>query len=195
MKFAQRKRKSKRQKIRQWIWPQGGWWRTTQYVWSKVRRLSDTPHVIAVGFAAGAFASFTPLWGFHFVVALLLAWMLGGNLLASALGTIVGNPITFPFIVPAIYEVGVLVLGARGGNNVEQFDLWDGLLSGRLDAIWPTWKPMLVGGAIVGPVAGAICYVAVRMMVSAYQARRKGRLKPSNKRPRAGEGHQVEKKA
>ena len=60
----------------------------------------DLPRLaeVAAGVAAGAFTSFTPFMGLHFLFAALFAWAIRGNLLASALGTFVGNPLTFPFI-------------------------------------------------------------------------------------------------
>jgi uncharacterized protein len=174
MRFRRREERTRAQRMRQWIWPESGWWRTFLYIWRKVWRLADSPHAIALGFAAGAFASFTPLWTLHFVVAALVAWVLGGNILASAFGTIVGNPLTFPFIIPAIYETGVAILGQGGG--LRTFDFWHSLTHGELSAIWPTWKPMAVGGPILGVVAGAVCYVLVRATVGAYQDRRRARL-------------------
>ena len=178
MRFKRRHQRTRAQKLRQWIWPEGGWWRTFLYVWRRVWRLADSPHAIALGFAAGAFASFTPMWTLHFLVAALLAWMIGGNILASAFGTIVGNPITFPFIVPAIYETGVTILGRSG--TLENFDLWGSILSGELSALWPTWKPMMVGGLIIGPIAAAVCYFVVRAGVGAYQVRRRASLNGGN---------------
>lgn len=174
MRFRRRERQSRAQRIRQYVWPKSGWWRATQYIWRRVWRLADSPHAIAIGFAAGAFASLTPFWTMHFVIAALLAWALGGNILASAFGTIVGNPITFPFIVPAIYETGKFVLGQ--GGEMQEFDLWDAILAWDFAAIWPTWKPMMVGGFIIGPIVGVIFYFLVRSAVEAYQARRRARF-------------------
>ena len=174
MRFQRRNKRTRAQNVRQYIWPEGGWWRTFQYVWRKVWRLADSPHAIALGFAAGAFASFTPLWTLHILLAVLIAWVLGGNLLASALGTIVGNPITFPLIIPAIYQTGNGVLG--GGVALEGFDFWATVWSGEFSAVWPTWKPMAVGGVLLGLIAGVICYFAVRAAVTAYQDRRRAHI-------------------
>jgi hypothetical protein len=174
MRFRRRTQRTRAQQVRQWIWPESGWWRTFLYFWRKVWRLADSPHAIALGFAAGAFASFTPLWTLHFVVAALIAWALGGNILASAFGTAVGNPVTFPFIIPAIYEIGVVIVG--DGGALEDFNFWQSVVHGELAAIWPTWKPMAVGGPILGLIVGAICYFLVRAAVGAYQDRRRARL-------------------
>jgi uncharacterized protein (DUF2062 family) len=174
MRFRRREKRTRAQKLRQWVWPESGWWRTFLYIWRKVWRLADSPHAIALGFAAGAFASFTPLWTLHFVVAALIAWVFGGNILASAFGTVVGNPITFPFIVPAIYETGSLILGHAGA--LQEFDLWGSIMSGNFSALAPSWVPMMVGGLIIGPIIGVICYFVVRTTVATYQERRRIRL-------------------
>ncbi|MEQ8949382.1 DUF2062 domain-containing protein, partial [Parvibaculum sp.] len=86
------------EKLKEIFWPRSGWKRAIQYGWRRVWRLSGTPHAIALGVAAGAFSSCTPFLGFHILVAMLIAWVIRGNLIASALGTFIGNPITFPVI-------------------------------------------------------------------------------------------------
>lgn len=50
--------------------------------------------------------SFTPFIGFHFVLAAAVTMMMCSNLIASAVGTVVGNPITFPFIWIALLSRG-----------------------------------------------------------------------------------------
>src|SRR5690606_12123881 len=84
-----------------------------RYVAKRVLRLSASPHAIAAGFAAGVFASITPFVGLHFFLAGVIAWVTGGNLVASALGTAFGNPITFPLIWAGTYRLGRWILGLR----------------------------------------------------------------------------------
>ena len=55
--------------------------------------------------------SFTPLVGLHIVLGCLMALIVRGNFLAVAVGTLVGNPWTFPFMWLAGYELGKLMLG------------------------------------------------------------------------------------
>ncbi len=52
----------------------------------RVLRLRATPHAIAAGVAAGVFATFTPLLGFHFAMAFVIAYLVRGSLPAAALG-------------------------------------------------------------------------------------------------------------
>ena len=74
------------------------------------RRLSDTPHAVALGFAIGVFTAVTPFLGTHMVMAALLAWVIGGSVVAALLGTFVGNPLTYPLFWYSTYEVGNLML-------------------------------------------------------------------------------------
>ncbi len=89
--------------------------RAGQYVVLRLRRLPDPAHKISRGIAAGVFTSFTPLFGFHFLTAVTLAWLLRGNMLAALLATFVGNPLTFPIIATVSVELGSRMLGNPGG--------------------------------------------------------------------------------
>lgn len=149
----------------------------------RVSRLSGSPHAIALGFASGAFASFTPFMGFHFIIGFLVAFITRGNLLASALGTFIGNPLTFPLIWFSTYTLGSYLLGTDmtqiTSANMPMIDLstfWsDGarFWSDFGERVWPVIKPMLVGGVPVGLLVGILCYIPVRLIVGAYQAKRR----------------------
>ena len=170
-------------KVRNFFWPEIGFQRAAKYISYKVNRISGSPHAIALGFAAGAFASFTPLIGFHFVVAALLAWAIGGNLLASAIGTSVGNPLTFPFIWFVTHNTGSFLLGQKGREEISialpdagmkllftdpaRFfaELWTGLE--------PVFFPMCVGSIPLGLSGAIVAYLVLKPAVTKYKARRK----------------------
>ena len=99
------------EKFRVWMWPRRSWARSGLYVSKRISRLTGSPHTIAAGVAAGVFASFTPFMGFHFLLAFALAYVLAGNMIAAALGTFVGNPLTFPFIWASTFSFGRTLLG------------------------------------------------------------------------------------
>jgi len=144
--------------------------------------------MIALGFAAGVFASFTPFIGFHFIIGFVLAWALGGNLIASALGTFVGNPITFPFIWWITLVVGNRILG----REVVNFDWdWVRLFSDSYSNIWLIIKPMVVAGVPIGIIAAGLSYFLVRPAIHAYQIRRYGK----SYRQELGDDNQRKKKA
>ncbi|VAW12580.1 hypothetical protein NAS141_09886 [hydrothermal vent metagenome] len=186
--------------MREWVWPKAGWLRWSQYVWRRVWRLADSPHTVAIGLAAGAFASFTPFMGFHFVVAFVAAWVVRGSMLAAAIGTSIGNPLTFPFIWYATFNIGNWILGGKAkSGDVDLTEMvghvWneiyfrvasvfsaapdgplDGVNNAWLEVFWPLIKPMTVGGLVLGPICGAALYFPVRAAVQSYQTRRRERL-------------------
>jgi len=177
MLFRRRKTLNRIEQLRGAVWPRRSWARSTQYYGKRVMRLTATPHAIAIGFSAGAFASFTPLIGFHFLVSFALAWVVRGNLIAAAFGTAVGNPLTFPLIWASTYQVGQFILNEDktlpGAMNAE---LHSGLFSHSFDSIWPVLKPMLVGAAPLGTITAVISYVLVYKSVEVYQRRRRSTL-------------------
>jgi uncharacterized protein (DUF2062 family) len=160
-------------KMRAALAPVKGWRRGFAYAGYRVRRLPDTPHRIALGFACGVMASFTPFFTLHFVIAALLALTLRANVLASALGTFVGNPLTFPFIAWASLEVGDLLIGSP--VEAEAFHIATVFtdVSAFLDRVF---LPYLVGGCLPGLAAAVAAYLLVRPVVAAYQSRRREKL-------------------
>ncbi|WP_421865917.1 DUF2062 domain-containing protein [Parvibaculum sp.] len=159
------------QKLREIFWPRSGWKRTLQYGWRRVWRLSGTPHAIALGVAAGAFSSCTPLFGFHILLAMLIAWVLRGNLIASAIGTFIGNPLTFPAIWFVVYETGRYMLGTPVAANPDVAETLQ--RAHAFDMVLPLLVPLTVGAIPVGIVLGCVSYVLARSGVEAYQAQRR----------------------
>ena len=100
--------------MRSVIWPARGFGRLFSYLFQRIIRLPGTPASIAIGFASGVAASFTPFLGFHFVIGGALAMLFRGNVLASAIGTFFGNPWTFILIWLADYEIGLSVIHSLG---------------------------------------------------------------------------------
>lgn len=149
----------------------------------RVRRLPGSAYSIAAGFACGGAISFTPFVGLHFALAALWAWLIRANVLASAIGTAVGNPWTFPFIWLWIYKLGVW-MGAEGItrrpeslNFVGHFAaITRAALRGDVyylwDTAWPVFWPMLLGGIPTAAVAWIALYFPLKTMIEAYRHRR-----------------------
>jgi len=171
MLFRRREAESFLERLRVHVWPRRSWSRSTRYVVHRVRRLSATPHAVALGFAAGVFAATTPFIGTHMVMAVLLAWIIGGSIVAAILGTFIGNPLTYPLLWIGSYEVGHLMLG--GDANKEPIDLSGGLFHTSFDQLWPVLKPMSLGALPLGVALAALSYVIVKPTVNAYQHRRR----------------------
>lgn len=185
------------QAIVEFFYPRGGWYRAANYVIHRIRRLPDPPGRIARGIAAGVFTCFTPFFGFHFITAAIIAWLVRGNLLAALMATFVGNPITFPFIAELSLGVGSWILGQPHDMHLlrvlEAFwhagdDLWrnfKALFHPDLVANWDglerffrrVFLPYLVGSIPPGLGAALIAYGLSRPVLVAYQKRRVKQLR------------------
>jgi uncharacterized protein (DUF2062 family) len=174
MLFRRRESESFLERMRVHLWPRRSWTRSSRYVVYRLRRLSDTPHAVALGFAIGVFTAVTPFLGTHMVMAALLAWVIGGSVVAALLGTFVGNPLTYPLFWYSTYEVGNLML--RGETSERQIDLSGGIFQKSLEQLWPILKPMTLGSIPVGLALAALSYVLVKPMVEAYKHRRRREL-------------------
>lgn len=185
--FLRRKKRTWRRHIREYLWPTAGWRRAFSYQFHRMARLPGSPYYVAAGFACGAAISFTPFVGTHLAVGCLMAWVLRASLLASAVGTLVGNPWTFPFIWIWIYQVGRWILGDSYEGNAEVLDFsrffgsaTEALLSMDLaylfETTWPVLLPMIVGGIPNAIIAWFVFYLPLKPAVAAYQRRRRMRL-------------------
>lgn len=180
MLFRRRIPKSIPLQMREWIWPRAGWRRTFTYIWHRLRRLPGGTSSIAAGFAFGAAVSFMPINGLHFLVAALLAWLTRTSVLASAIGTFIGNPWTFPPIWLGTYHLGRLMVGHEGTPEHVNFRavfaaLWHGIadldMSHLVENVWPVWWPMMVGSLPVAVVAWFAFYWLLKQGMIGYHRR------------------------
>ena len=197
MIFKRRDPKPFLRKMAELLWPRGGWGRAFHYVKHRVRRLPDSPERIARGIWAGVFITFTPLFGFHFLGAVMIARAMKGNILASLMATFVGNPLTFVFITLASLKTGHWMLGTELEEGElralsRKFadagsDLWHNFLavftpekmdwSGLAIFSWDVFYPYLMGGIVSGIFFGTIAYYISAPLLRAYQKRRRGLIK------------------
>ena len=84
--------------------------RTKKYVFLNLKRMKGSSHEIAIGLSCGISISFTPFLGLHALLAITLAWVLRGSMAAALIGTLFGNPWTFPFIWYLSHEIGKLFI-------------------------------------------------------------------------------------
>lgn len=195
MVFKRRERRPIGTVIAEFFYPRGGWRRAFSYVRLRLSRLPDRPHRIARGIAAGVFVSFTPLFGFHFISAAAVAWLIRGNIVAALLGTFFGNPLTFPIIMAISVDLGNWMLGMPNDMQIPQVaralatastELWhniSSLYTGE-DQYWDgfhrflrrVFVPYLVGGVLPGIVAAAVMHYLSLPVIVAYQKRREKRL-------------------
>jgi len=169
-------------RLRDFLWPRSGWRRSSEYLFHRVARLPGSPYSIAAGFACGAAVSFTPFVGLHFILGGLWAWAIRANIFASAIGTAVGNPWTFPFIWLWLYELGTAMGAGSGGAEAVDFaTLFGEILQAflRLDmaylmeTAWPVWRPMFIASIPTAAVTWIAFYLPLKWTVEKYQVRRR----------------------
>ena len=191
--FKRRERRSTFRFFYEVIFSLKGISRAIGYVGIRLKRIPDTPHKISLGMSCGIFASFTPLFGLHFLIAGLLSYVLRANVLASLLGTFIGNPITFPIITVFNLKLGEWILGSSEYSSDDGGKIFEGFL----DFIFLIYKsfftegsigennvprmneflngvfiPYSLGGLILGIVIAVISYFLLRPLVATYQKKR-----------------------
>lgn len=161
------------------LFPRHSYARSLKYFQKRILRLNATPHAIAAGLAAGVLVSFTPFLGLHFFFAFVIAYVLAGNMIAAAAGTLIGNPLTFPLIWSVTLQLGQGILN----RNIENIDAHAKLVHKEfsylhLVNIWePLLKPMVVGGIPLGLCFAIPIYFVARWSVSKYRVAREAKLR------------------
>lgn len=151
-------------------------WQKYKKSWNaKFKKLKGSPHAIALGIACGIAISFTPFVGAHLMLAVIVAWLLRGNIMAAMLGTAAGNPWTFPFIWFSVWYTGNKILRNEYENNVDidfakmfaktikalikcDFDLF-------FSDVWPILWPMMIGCIPFCFVVGIASYYIILAML------------------------------
>ena len=104
---------------------------------------------------------------------------MGGNLLASAVGTVVGNPWTFPVIWLLSFELGAFLIGLSPRIAIPE----ELTMVYIFDSPSMVLLPMAIGGTLLGAVAWVGTFWSVRRMVDRYRRIRQARIdRRSNKR-------------
>ena len=167
--------------------------RAIGYVGIRLKRIPDTPHKISLGMSCGIFASFTPLFGLHFLIAGLLSYVIRANVLASLIGTFIGNPITFPIITVFNLKLGEWILGSNEYSSGDGGKIFEGFLDfifliykslfteGSIgensvprmnEFLYGVFIPYSLGGLILGISVAIISYFLLRPLVSTYKKKR-----------------------
>jgi uncharacterized protein (DUF2062 family) len=135
---------------------------------------SDSPaEVVAASFAIGVAISFTPLIGLHWLIALLLAFILKLNKVDVLLGTLVVNPLTLPAVAAVAIPIGRLLLRARR-EAAAHLPWRDMLRRSFWTAAGPTMKAigvqMAIGLLFLSVIFGALTYVVLVNLIRRHRA-------------------------
>jgi uncharacterized protein len=169
MLFKSRQRLTVLERLRNIFWPRVSFARSARYTIKRMMRIQASPHAIAVGCAAGVFASITPLIGVQMAMAGALALMFRGSFAAAMLGTLFGNPVSWPLIWGGTYALGTAMIGQPGSAEASS-------IIKNSDHIWPVLYPMLLGSIPIGLVSAAVSYGIVAKAVDMLRCRRDARF-------------------
>jgi uncharacterized protein (DUF2062 family) len=166
--------------------------------------LRGTPRSVGFGLAVGVFVACTPTVGLHLVLAAALATMFRASRPTALLGTCLSNPATFtPFYMFA-YKLGAWLIPGPPASEVCQalsrilhqfgshqsgsfLDEFKVFLSLGMDVL----APMMLGGCLMGLVAGAIAYpIGVVLFDAFHNFRENRRAHRSKHRPHLYHLHQ-----
>ena len=148
--------------------------------WARLQEVRDTPHAVALGFAAGIYIGFFPLVGLKTLLALGLAWLLRSNKIAAVIGVTIHDvslPIA-PILMRMEYDLGHWLLSRPHHLpsplthpehlTLHQFLNWHTMLT--------TGGPILLGSAILGIPFAALIYF---LMLSFLKGRERRKRKAS----------------
>jgi len=128
----------------------------------------DPPEVVAASFAVGVAIAFTPLLGFHWIMALLFAFLLKLNKVDVLLGTLVVNPLTLGPVSALAIWVGRVLLRARREaiHHLPWGDLFKRTFWTQAGPAVKTYAvSWIVGMFVLALVAGALTYfVLIRLI-------------------------------
>ena len=167
--FRRRQSQSSWQKLQAFIWPRKGFSRVFNYLLQRILRMPGSAYSLAAGVACGASVSFTPFIGFHLFLALMLAYVIRANMLATLIGTAVGNPWTFPLIFVLIERVGTSVLGYLGVEQVSGLTAGAGPVTGD---VFSLIMRMAVGGALLSVIIWPLFFGLTYWLVKSWRRHR-----------------------
>ena len=178
--FRRRKKTTRIKQLADFVWPAIGFRRSSKYVGYRLVRLNGSPYSLAAGFAFGAAVSFSPFVGLHFVLSAILAWVFRASILASALGTAVGNPWTFPFIWTMLYQTGSWILGSEPGHAQPSDASFKAFFDGVLEGHWALVShifyeiihPMLISFLPISILVWIIFFYPLQALIRRFQEKR-----------------------
>ncbi|MEA1938117.1 MAG: DUF2062 domain-containing protein [Pseudomonadota bacterium] len=174
MIFRRRVRLSWLRRMREYLWPTMGWRRTGSYLWHRLARLPGSADSAAIGLACGVAISFTPLLGLHIILACVMAVALKANPLAAAIGTLIGNPLTFPIFFSTGATIGFFLFGLDPLGDPDKLPCLGDLFCWPMD--WNgvvMFLAMMTGGVILGAGAFVTTFMISRRGIATYQHRRR----------------------
>lgn len=178
MVFKRRNKKSWFAWARDFVWPRIGWKRSLIYIKHRIIRLPHSARDIAMGLAFGCVVSWTPTWGLQLVQCYIFSKITRANFPAALIGSVFGNPWTFPILIWISYIVGNFFMEV---TNLHQFFDWIGVQGIAMENQHSpviAFIPTLVGGYIMAVLTFPLFYYPFYyMIIGARKAQMTARAK------------------
>jgi uncharacterized protein (DUF2062 family) len=141
----------------------------------RLTSLKDPPHTIAMGVAVGMFFGLIPLWGVKTLLALGVARLLRGSIVAAAIAVSLHDialPL-LPLLLRWEYDAGYWLLSHPHALPPKL------QMSHQNPAIWFHWstfftigRPLLLGSVVLAAPVSVLTYYLTLALVKAYRRRR-----------------------
>jgi hypothetical protein len=136
---------------------------------------AEAPERVAAAVALGVGVGLSPFIGFHFILAIVLAFVFRLNKLDTVIGSFAGNPWTLPAVYAMGYRLGRAILGYPPARvpplkwqRILHHDFW---VSFRGPGLSPRLASFLVGTTLLAAAIGAGTYLAARGLLKLYHRR------------------------
>jgi uncharacterized protein (DUF2062 family) len=124
-----------------------------------VIKVKESPHRIALAFAAGVFIGMSPLLGFHTLLGFASAWIFRLNPFAVLAGVYITNPWTIVPIYTFSTYIGAQCLGIE--QIIPKIDWSDISFINLMNDLEPLLMPFILGTLLIGSVMSVISYIIV----------------------------------
>lgn len=112
-----------------------------------------SPKKIALAIAVGNFIGFIPIMGTHTITAFVLSYTLRLNTLIVILGTLISNPISYPFQLFISAEVGSFIMKGK---------FLEITFSGNINYIDHYILPIIVGSIVLGSTVSILSFILIK---------------------------------
>ena len=136
---------------------------------------AQTPERVAAAVAVGVGVGLSPFIGFHFLLAIGLAFLFRLNKLDTVLGSLIGNPWTLPPFFAVGYRVGRALLGyapasvpALKWQRILNQDFW---VAFRGPGFGPRLASFLVGTTLLALLSAFAAYGLTQAILRLYHRR------------------------
>jgi len=185
-----RTKRSLKMNVKEFFYPSIGVRAWVKYIFLALNRKPLSSHKIALGFAVGVFVSFTPYLGLHGLLAILISSVLSASIFAALMGTLIGNPWTFPLFFRWSSKLGHLILyqecvpiklNANLEGGLKAYFSFENMLHYWKDILYP----MTIGGIPLGIAFGFVFYFIIKCHIDKYRAIRVARMEKARAKIRA----------